>query len=340
MGHGPRGLQRKGRRLELLHARSGARAGLSLGRRRFGRHFRRSAATLLRVALWNGKDAILKERLFGLTNSESNHGEDVKEYYFYLDSTPTHSYMKYLYKYPQAAFPYVDLVETSRGAVATNTSTNYSIPASSTRTATSMCSLSTRRQSPEEVLIQITVHNRGPEAAEMHVLPTLWFRNQWSWHNRSPRPSLKLVTATKEFRFVQAVDEELGDRYLYCDRRCAPVVHRERNKYASDLRRCQSCSLRQGRLRQLCRPWPDCRGESSANGHQSRAPLIALQIAAGRSAGSAAADECSTICWRKWQIELVPLATHSTQQSTRDAVNATNSIRQSLPQSSPPMKRM
>ena len=95
--------------LELLHPRSCPLAGVSLGRRRYGRHFRRQTAPLLCLALWNGKDPILKERLFGLTNSEGNHGEDVKEYYFYLDSTPTHSYMKYLYKYPQAAYPYADL---------------------------------------------------------------------------------------------------------------------------------------------------------------------------------------------------------------------------------------
>ncbi len=96
------------------------------------------------LALWNGKDPILKERLFGLTNSESNHGEDVKEYYFYLDSTPTHSYMKYLYKYPQAAFPYDDLVNTSKSAAAaTSSSTSCSIRASSTTIATSTCSSST-----------------------------------------------------------------------------------------------------------------------------------------------------------------------------------------------------
>ena len=102
------------------------------------------------LALWNGKDPILKERLFGLTNSEGNHGEDVKEYYFYLDTTPTHSYMKYLYKYPQAAFPYDDLVETNRAARrAASSSTSCSTPASSTRTATSTSSSSTPRRRPK-----------------------------------------------------------------------------------------------------------------------------------------------------------------------------------------------
>ena len=108
------------------------------------------------LALWNGKDPILKERLFGLTNSEGNHGEDVKEYYFYLDSTPTHSYMKYLYKYPQAAFPYDELVEENRPRKATTWNTSCSIPVSSTKTATSMFLWSTRRRGPR-TLHQITV---------------------------------------------------------------------------------------------------------------------------------------------------------------------------------------
>ena len=101
------------------------------------------------VALWNGKDPILKERLFGLTNSEGNHGEDVKEYYFYLDSTPTHSYMKYLYKYPQAPFPYANLVDTSRGRAAMNSSMSFSTPASSTKIGISTCSSNTPR-SPQK----------------------------------------------------------------------------------------------------------------------------------------------------------------------------------------------
>jgi hypothetical protein len=100
------------------------------------------------LALWNGKDPILKERLFGLTNSEDNHGEDVKEYYFYLDSTPTHSYMKFLYKYPQAAYPYADLVETNRRRSRMTWSMNSSTPASSSRTATSTCSWSMPKRRP------------------------------------------------------------------------------------------------------------------------------------------------------------------------------------------------
>ncbi|HET9233409.1 MAG TPA: glucosidase, partial [Candidatus Eisenbacteria bacterium] len=133
------------------------------------------------LALWNGKDPILKERLFGLTNSEGNHGEDVKEYYFYLDSTPTHSYMKYLYKYPQAAYPYSDLVETNRtrGRLAMEYELLDTGVFNDDRYFDVFVEYA--KESAEELLIQITVCNRGPEMAELHLLPTLWFRNQWSW---------------------------------------------------------------------------------------------------------------------------------------------------------------
>ena len=125
------------------------------------------------------QDPILKERLFGLTNSEGNHGEDVKEYYFYLDSTPTHSYMKYLYKYPQAAFPY-NRSRRIRDATRPTWNSSCSIPASSTKTAISMSSWNMRRlakRSPDPDQRR----NRGPEPAARHVLPTLWFRNTWTW---------------------------------------------------------------------------------------------------------------------------------------------------------------
>ena len=118
------------------------------------------------LALWNGRDPILKERLFGLTNSESNHGEDVKEYYFYLDSTPTHSYMKYLYKYPQAAFPYADLVETSRSR--SRNEFEYELLDTGVFNQDRYFDVFVEyaKASPEDILIQITVHNRGPEPAD------------------------------------------------------------------------------------------------------------------------------------------------------------------------------
>ena len=136
------------------------------------------------LALWNGKDPILKERLFGLTNSEGNHGEDVKEYYFYLDSTPTHSYMKYLYKYPQAAFPTPTWWRRTAGAAARRWSTSCSTPACSTDDRYFDVFVEYAKARPEDILVRITAVNRGPEAADLHLLPTLWFRNDWSRGSR------------------------------------------------------------------------------------------------------------------------------------------------------------
>ena len=169
------------------------------------------------LALWNGKDPILKERLFGLTNSESNHGEDVKEYYFYLDSTPTHSYMKYLYKYPQAAFPYDDLVNTShkRG----RHEMEYELLDTGVFDENRYFDVFVEyaKESPEDLLIQISIHNRGPDPAEIHVLPTLWFRNYWSWHGSTERPTLRNVSAPLIRSVVEAVDPKLGSWRLDCE---------------------------------------------------------------------------------------------------------------------------
>src|SRR3954469_15466340 len=141
------------------------------------------------IALWNQRDPILKERLFGLTNSEGNHGEDVKEYYFYIDSTPTHSYMKYLYKYPQREYPYGDLIATNRGR--SREAFEYKLLDTGVFKEGRYFDVFVEyaKATPEDVLIRITVHNRGPEAAELHVLPTLWFRDQWSWQHKV-KPSL------------------------------------------------------------------------------------------------------------------------------------------------------
>ena len=124
---------------------------------------------------------ILKERLFGLTNSEGNHGEDVKEYYFYLDSTPTHAYMKYLYKYPQREFPYRDLVETNERRSKEEMEYELLDTGAFNDDRYFDVFLEYAKEGPEDILIRITVHNRGPEAARLHLLPTLWFRNTWSW---------------------------------------------------------------------------------------------------------------------------------------------------------------
>jgi Glycosyl hydrolase family 63 C-terminal domain len=166
------------------------------------------------LALWNGKDPILKERLFGLTNSEANHGEDVKEYYFYLDSTPTHSYMKYLYKYPQAAYPYSELVETNRRR--SRTEFEYELLDTGVFDEARYFDVFVEyaKASPEDVLIKISVHNRGPQTAELHVLPTLWFRNRWSWQAGVKRPLLQQVGSSGA---IKAVEDALGERYLYCE---------------------------------------------------------------------------------------------------------------------------
>jgi len=169
------------------------------------------------LALWNGQDPILKERLFGLTNSESNHGEDVKEYYYYLDSTPTHSYMKYLYKYPQAAFPYKNLVEISRllGRNELEYELLYTGVFDQDRYFDVFVEYA--KESPEDILIQISIYNRGPEPALLHVLPTLWFRNQWSWHGSLNRPILQQLADPSMGKIVKAVDAKLGERYFSCE---------------------------------------------------------------------------------------------------------------------------
>src|SRR5271167_2674255 len=169
------------------------------------------------VGLWNGNDAILKERLFGLTNSESNHGEDVNEYYFYLDSTPTHSYMKYLYKYPHAAFPYENLVATSKGR--NRGEMEYELLDTGIFNSDRYFDVFVEyaKQTPEDILIQISVCNRGPEPATLHILPTLWFRNTWTWWPDTPKPSLKQVTGKNGSVVVAASHTQLGERYLYCE---------------------------------------------------------------------------------------------------------------------------
>ena len=174
------------------------------------------------LALWNGKDPILKERLFGLTNSEGNHGEDVKEYYFYLDSTPTHSYMKYLYKYPQAAFPYGDLVETNRRR--SRNEMEYELLDTGVFHDDRYFDVFVEyaKDGPDDILVQITAVNRGPEQAELHLLPTLWFRNDWaSWiapsNRAAEKPSLKQIKGAAGARAIEARHATLGTYYLYCE---------------------------------------------------------------------------------------------------------------------------
>jgi hypothetical protein len=163
------------------------------------------------LALWNGKDPILKERLFGLTNAEGNHGEDVKEYYFYLDSTPTHSYMKYLYKYPQAAYPYAKLVDTNKER--SRTEFEYELLDTGVFDDDRYFDVFVEyaKASPEDVLVQVTVCNRGRDAATLHVLPSLWFRRTWS--TDGPRPVLREIDGD----VIAASHPILGERFLACE---------------------------------------------------------------------------------------------------------------------------
>jgi len=165
------------------------------------------------IALWNGADPILKERLFGLTNSEGNHGEDVKEYYFYLDSTPTHSYMRYLYKYPQREFPYRDLVETNRAR--DRRQPEYELIDTDVFDDDRYFDVVVEyaKGDPEDLLVRVSVHNRGTEPAQLHLLPTLWFRNTWSWGGAADRPWLRREDPGR----IGAAHPELGALELACD---------------------------------------------------------------------------------------------------------------------------
>jgi hypothetical protein len=169
------------------------------------------------LALWNEKDQILKERIFGLTGSEGNHGEDVKDYYFYLDSTPTHSYMKGLYKYPQAEFPYKWLLEENqrRGRAAAEFELMDTGVFDENRYFDVLVEYA--KAGTDDILIRITISNRGPEAAPIHVLPTLWFRNSWSWDFGAKRPNMTLGGPVAGSVFIQADHPDLGGPYrLYC----------------------------------------------------------------------------------------------------------------------------
>ncbi len=173
------------------------------------------------LALWNGADPILKERLFGLTGLEGNHSEDVKEYYFFLDNTPTHAYMKALYKYPQRAFPYNDLVEENRRR--TRQDPEYELIDTGVFAANRYFDVTIEyaKAGPEDILIRITAANRGPEAAPLHVLPTLLFRDEWSWNRGHKKPELWRAAPSADTdastQTVQTRHEEMPDYWFVCD---------------------------------------------------------------------------------------------------------------------------
>ena len=183
------------------------------------------------IALWNGVDPILKERLFGLTEPEGNHGEDVKEYYFYLDNTPSHAYMKYLYKYPQSAFPYTQLVQE-------NQQRGYYDPEFELVDTSIFDNneyfdvfVEYAKNSPEDILIQIQVVNRSSEAKTLHLLPTLWFRNTWAWDTKSEKPSLQVMKPDILTSTIEASHSSLGKRWLYCQNGCKPLFTENETNY-------------------------------------------------------------------------------------------------------------
>jgi Glycosyl hydrolase family 63 C-terminal domain len=169
------------------------------------------------IALWNGRDPILKERLFGLTGSEGNHGEDVKEYYFYLDSTPTHSSMRFLYKYPQAEYPYARLVEENRRRG--REAAEYELIDTGVFDEDRYFDLFIEyaKGPPEGLLIRIQVINRGPETAPLHLLPTIWFRNTWAWGYDARRPQLSQGEFLKNAHTIDLHHYHYGHRVLYCE---------------------------------------------------------------------------------------------------------------------------
>ena len=226
------------------------------------------------LALWNGKDPILKERLFGLTNSEGNHGEDVKEYYFYLDSTPTHSYMKYLYKYPHNAYPYSNLVETSRRRGRNDW--EYELLDTGIFDGDRYFDVFVEyaKASPTDILIRISAANRGPEAAALHVLPTLWFRNTWTWWPELPKPALRRKPGTNTVT-IEASHAELGDFLLHYDG--APrLLFTENDTNNERISGTPNTSpyVKDG-IKQLCRGGPGTRGQPEPDGDQGHGALSA-----------------------------------------------------------------
>jgi hypothetical protein len=170
----------------------------------------------LAIALWNGEDPILKERFFGLTGSEGNHGEDVKEYYFYLDNTPTHSYMKALYKYPHQAFPYARLVEENKRRNRREPEFELLDTGVFDDNRYFDVLVEYAKNTAEDILIQIKVINRSTETKTLHLLPTLWFRNTWSWNGETDKPVLQAIATSDDFQAIAASHPTLGKRWLYC----------------------------------------------------------------------------------------------------------------------------
>ena len=218
VGDGARRLLASRHGLGVLSTRPRPLPRLPLERGRHRRHLRPPPVGFASpLALWNGQDPILKERLFGLTGNEGKHGEDVKEYYFYLDSTPTHSYMKYLYKYPQRAFPYAKLIEENgrRGRV----QPEYELLDTGVFEGDRYFDVFVEyaKAAPEDILIRITVCNRGAAPAHLDLLPQLWFRNTWSWGLDARKPRMEAVADAAAWRSVHVAHYDMADRWLLCE---------------------------------------------------------------------------------------------------------------------------
>ena len=168
------------------------------------------------IALWNGKDPFLKERIFGLTGSQGNHGEDVKDYYFYLDNTPTHSYMKGLYKYPQQEFTYQELVRENQQLDKHQGEFELLDTGIFTDNNYYDVFVEYAKAFAEDILIKITVCNRSKSQQNLHLLPSLWFRNTWSWHKNEVKPELKVTNQIDDFAVIEANHPSLGNRWFYC----------------------------------------------------------------------------------------------------------------------------
>jgi len=169
------------------------------------------------VSLWNGKDPFIKERLYGLNTYEGNHAEDVKEYYYYLDNTPTHSYMKYLYKYPQGEYPYQKLLDENKKLGRLDPEYELIDTGVLNDDRYFDVYIEYAKNDPEDILIRLTMFNRGPEEAEFHVLPTLWFKNDWSWYKNVAKPEITNVRNNKNISVIEASHPELEKMYFYCE---------------------------------------------------------------------------------------------------------------------------
>ena len=249
----------------------------------------------LSLALWNGKDPILKERMFGLTNSEGNHGEDVKEYYFYLDSTPTHSYMKMLYKYPQAEYPYGDLVAENRRR--SKTEFEYELLDTGIFDEDRYWDVFVEfaKSDAEDISLKITAFNRGPEAATLHILPHLWFRNTWWVDEQAPRPELTARDHSKG-SVIAAKHPTLGTALSLLRRPGRAPVHRQRDEQVPPLGPAEPHPVPEGRNQRLRRAAAQGRGQSRQEGDQvcgppgrhrgspARAPRFACASPTGRPA--------------------------------------------------------